>query len=146
MDIIMPVIRLAANFQSRVSLAFCVTLFWACGKQAEKTGVETSKPQAPFDSRVGVGDHPADSTAIPPSPDAETGLDSVPLPAIPAATPSSPRFSSRPALKGYPGQPWKYRPTLSPPVPFSLRLLRIPDSTMREEQGTVFWTPARAGR
>jgi hypothetical protein len=136
----MPVNRSAVNFKSRACLAFCVALFWACGKQAEKTAVETPKPQAP----AGAGDNLPDATDVPP--EAESGPDSVSAPDVPAPAQSAPRFSSRPTLKAYPGRPWTYRPTLSQPIPFALSLARAPDSTMREERGTVSWIPSQEGR
>lgn len=133
----MPVIRFAVNSTSRACLAFCVALFWACGKKADNPAV-AARPQVPIESPAGIGAGPSDSIDGTP----ETGMDSVPAP----AAGSAPRFSSRPVLKAYPGRPWKYRPTLSQPAPSALRLVRAADSTMREEGGTLFWTPAKEGR
>jgi hypothetical protein len=140
----MPANRSAVNSKSRACLAFCVALLWACGKQAEKPAVETPKPQAPGEAPAGVGDARSDSADLPP--EAETDPDSVSHPEVAAAAQSAPRFSSRPTIKAYPGRPWIYRPALSQPIPFALSLVRIPDSTMREERGTVSWIPSQEGR
>jgi hypothetical protein len=149
MDTIMPVIHLAVNSRSRACLAFCVALLWACGKKTDRPPVETPKPETVIDTSATAGSGADDSAASESSLDSTAAVASQAVPDAPVASPAAEaalKFSSRPVLKAFPGRAWQYRPTLSRPLPFALRILRSPDSSMRIENGSLAWTPIKEGR
>src|SRR4051794_22308749 len=86
--------------------------------------VPPAKPNvgdAPVTQAVDTGSK-ADTTKAAASNKDTVRADTIPRPARVLA------FRSRPSLKSFPGRPFQYRPILSQPGPFQLRVVKGPDS------------------
>lgn len=135
MDSIMHVNPLAVRFKSRALLLFSLACLWACHKKQDVPApVPDVNPAVDTASASGNGNPSADSDSV-----------VVPSPAPPAVE-GRLEFSSHPAAKAYLGRPYAYRPALSRPGSFTLRIAKGADSTMRAEKGQVIWTPLQAGK
>jgi hypothetical protein len=137
MDTRMAVYPLAVRLKSHACLVLSLACVFACQKKNEpippvpapmEKAMDAPAAEVPDDGAEAMADSQA---LVPPEPtEGNRGLE----------------FASRPPLKAYPGKPFLYRPTLSQPGQFRLRVAKGPDSTMKVEKGQVSWTPATAGR
>ncbi|MDB5106141.1 MAG: hypothetical protein JWP91_3830 [Fibrobacteres bacterium] len=136
----MPFNPPAVSLKSRACLALCIASLLACQKKndpvppANAGGPALERPPSIPTADSGEG---ADLSGT----DSANGSVST----EPATGPEKAEFASRPVIKAYPGRAWQYRPVLSRPGPFTLRIVQAADSAMRTDRGAVTWTPSKEG-
>ncbi len=135
----MHVNPVAVRFKSRACLVFSIACLLACQKkQSDSPSVPAHGPIADSVPANGAG-----KTAATPD---STATDSGPAASPAPVAPGKLEFVSHPPLKAYPGKAYAYRPALSRPGAFQLKVTQGPDSSFRTDKGQVTWLPLKEGR
>jgi PKD repeat protein len=111
-------------------MVFSIACLLACGKRKEDPSPAKAVPP-PIDKPL---PRPGETDAA--------AIDT------PSGAPDSFRleFTSHPPSKAYPGHAYAYRPVLSRPGAFRLKVLQAPDSAFRAVKDQITWLPSQEGR